>query len=247
MMKGVTGKAMFNQRLEAQSEFKKPYLSDEYPEMEQFFMPPFPNFAWPDWIWPDFSGPIPESTDEEWFDAHMPEGLQGCSIFCVGNGGNRECGGVVKCKFSRYYSERMANWSVLKTKDGIIPVVDLVQSDDGYWNLIVIPRDSWNDCVPNGKQSFKLKVKLDQGNGITCTDEVTVYCYPCPVDPVLTFDDDNTPDTIVKNSHIDVYVAGGKAPFTYVVSGTGYTWNGNGAASYESSNRNEQLDCADGD
>lgn len=68
----------------------------------------------------------------------------------------------------------------------------------------------------------------------------------CPAEVTFEFDDDNTPDTIVKNNHIDVYVLGGCAPFTYAVSGTGYTWNGNGAASYESSDRNEQLDCAAG-
>jgi len=68
----------------------------------------------------------------------------------------------------------------------------------------------------------------------------------CPAETTFEFDDPNTPDTIVAGDHISVYVTGGCAPFTYAVTGTGYTWNGNGTASYESSNRDEQLDCADG-
>jgi len=95
----------------------------------------------------------------------------------------------------------------------------------------------------------------EYGEGEEGEDEVYGYdyghgrVYPCCNDPEvddLTFDDDNTPDTITAGYSINVYVLDGCAPFTYTVSGTGYTWNGNGASSYQSDNRGERLDCADG-
>ena len=81
-----------------------------------------------------------------------------------------------------------------------------------------------------------------------CLDISDTNCCEecCPAEVTFEFDDDNTPDTIVAGNSIDVYVLGGCAPFTYAVSGTGYTWNANGTSSYQSENRNEQLDCAAG-
>ena len=195
---------------------------------------------------PEFSGPVPE--DGEWGET-IPSELRGCSIFCIGNGGSRDCDAIAKCKFSRVYPGRMANWKIIPNRNGVTPSVGKMVESGGYWNLKIYPPDGdWAGNVPDGKQSFWLKVMLDQGDGITCTQEVIMYCSDecCPAETTFEFDDPNTPDTIVAGDHISVYVTGGCAPFTYAVSGTGYTWNGNGAASYESSNRDEQLDCADG-
>lgn len=85
-----------------------------------------------------------------------------------------------------------------------------------------------------------------------CSQSAVVHCFPdscncdAPPEGAFAIDDDSTPDTIVAGSSIDVYVTGGCAPFTYVVSETGYTWNSNGSTTLESDNRNEQLDCAAG-
>ena len=62
----------------------------------------------------------------------------------------------------------------------------------------------------------------------------------------LEFDDDNTPNTIVAGDSIGVYILKGCGDFIYEVSGTGYTWHSTGTTTVTSSNRNEQLDCADG-
>ena len=68
----------------------------------------------------------------------------------------------------------------------------------------------------------------------------------CPPAVPVEFDNDSTPDTITSGGSIDIYVTGGCPPFTYEVSGNGYTWNGNGSSSYKSNNRNEQLNCEAG-
>ena len=62
----------------------------------------------------------------------------------------------------------------------------------------------------------------------------------------LEFDDNSTPDTIAPDSNINVYISEGCAPYTYTVSGTGYTWHANGSTTLVSNDLNEQLDCASG-
>ena len=112
---------------------------------------------------------------------------------------------------------------------------------------------NWSqDCAcaggnPSGRVDTTLCYNI-RGVCKHCIDITDTNCCEecCPAETTFEFDDPNTPDTIVAGDHISVYVTGGCAPFTYAVTGTGYTWNGNGTASYESSNRDEQLDCADG-
>ena len=104
--------------------------------------------------------------------------------------------------------------------------------------------DYKNVGVPVLRQSTKVQYK--DPNGTVCTDTVKVWCDSCPADPVLTFDDANTSDTIVAGNNIMVYVTGGKLDLTWDVSGTGYTWHSNGLTTLVSSNRSEQLDCAAG-
>lgn len=255
MMDRVPGKAMQDQRQEAESEFKKPYLSDSYEEMEQFFMPPFPFGPDPDF--PDFPGPVPSYGDDEWMDAHADGGKLPCSIFCVSNGtGPEKCERPVRCKWSRVTPEDTPlteRWSILPNKDGVTPSIGriaITKDSTLYPVKIYPPSGGWGANVPEGKQSFDLKIQYEDANGTKCTDTVLVRCVACecPSDPAFEFDDANTPDTIVAGNHISVYIKDGTGcpPFTYSVSGTGYTWNANGSTSLSSNNRNEQLDCADG-
>jgi len=60
----------------------------------------------------------------------------------------------------------------------------------------------------------------------------------------MTLDTDNTPETIAAGGSASIYVLNGCGPYTYAVSGTGYTWNSNGLTTLVSNNLNEQLDCA---
>jgi len=114
---------------------------------------------------------------------------------------------------------------------------------------------NWDTVKAKGSDTCYVATTLCYNIRGVCKHCVDVFdsncCETCcgedePPEGVFTFDDPNTPDTIVAGDYISVYVTGGCAPFTYAVTGTGYTWNGNGTASYESSNRDEQLDCADG-
>jgi len=100
---------------------------------------------------------------------------------------------------------------------------------------LVKPGHAQKDCD-------RINIPTNPGNA----NYTSGWLCQCPPEVIFEFDDDSTPDTITSGDSIDVYITGGCAPFTYEVSGTGYTWNGNGSSSYESSNRIEQLDCVGG-
>jgi hypothetical protein len=91
-----------------------------------------------------------------------------------------------------------------------------------------------------------------------CDDHIVISTDPgnrdyptgwsCGCDPYIPveFDEGNTPETITFGQYINVYVTDGCPPYTYTVSGTGYTWHENGLAELVSNNLNERLDCAGG-
>ncbi len=74
--------------------------------------------------------------------------------------------------------------------------------------------------------------------------KLLVCCEELP-DGLFEFDNDSTPDTIVKNSSITVYVTDGCPPFTFETSSLGYTFNG-GVTSFETGNRSATLSCTNG-
>ena len=61
----------------------------------------------------------------------------------------------------------------------------------------------------------------------------------------LEFDPANS-EEIDPGSSIEIAVLDGCTPFTWQVSGTGYTWNESGTTTFVSNNLNEQLDCVGG-
>lgn len=65
-----------------------------------------------------------------------------------------------------------------------------------------------------------------------------------PPEGTFTFDDDNTPDTIVKDSSIEVYIIGGCPPFTFSTSSTGYDFEGE--SNYETGKKHATLFCVNG-
>jgi hypothetical protein len=74
--------------------------------------------------------------------------------------------------------------------------------------------------------------------------KLLVCCDELPEGPFV-FDDASTPDTIVKNSSINVYILGGCPPFTFATSSLGYTFDG-GVTSFVTDSRSATLSCADG-
>jgi len=179
--------------------------------------------------------------------------FKGQTPFTLGNGYKRDWGGpgnfdFVPSRISDSYNEGD------DIKTSFQPVWDL----DENTGIPITP--GHNPCGYWWKNLYGRRYGCGGGYGIPMysgEDEDEVYgydyghgrVYPCCDDPEvddLTFDDDNTPDTIVAGDSIIVYILGGCAPFTYTVSGTGYTWAGSGTSSYESDSRSEQLDCAGG-
>jgi hypothetical protein len=90
---------------------------------------------------------------------------------------------------------------------------------------------------------------LTDGAGHKCYTILKQHCVGCNCDNspggVLSIDEANTPDTIVKNSSITVYVTGGCGPFTFATASLGYTFDG-GVTSFVTEDRNATLSCADG-
>lgn len=83
-------------------------------------------------------------------------------------------------------------------------------------------------------------ITIEAGRSV-CDAQTNVRCGICPVDPVLTFDDDSTLDVIAPGADLTMYILGGLAPFAWTVSGLGYTL---GSAS--TTGRNNTLTSADG-
>lgn len=73
-------------------------------------------------------------------------------------------------------------------------------------------------------------------------------CHDDWPDPAMTFDDDNTSDTIDPGDSIELYVLDGCPDFTWEVSGLGYSISGESGspATAETSERNATLNCVGG-
>lgn len=83
-------------------------------------------------------------------------------------------------------------------------------------------------------------ITIEAGRSI-CEDEEIVSCGQCPTDPLMTFDDASTPDTINKNSSISIYVQDGLPPYSWSVTGTGYS-----VTNASTSGVANTLNCVDG-
>lgn len=66
-------------------------------------------------------------------------------------------------------------------------------------------------------------IQLIGGKSI-CDDELPIGCEVCPASVALAFDDASTSDTIAPGGSITMYVTGGKAPFSWSTSDTGYSF-----------------------
>lgn len=101
--------------------------------------------------------------------------------------------------------------------------------------------DTLYACIRGNKGT----VIADTSLRITCfTDPNCCDCDDLP-EGVLTFDDASTPDTIVKGSAISIYVTGGCPPFTFSTNSLGYTFN-EGVTSYSTEMRTANLACVTG-
>lgn len=251
MMERPTDKAMFNQRLEKQSEFKKPYLEDDYQAMEHFYPPPFPFV---DFIFPHFKGPVPMGG--EWDRLGVGYGT-GCMVTC---NSPLYCDDPVICRPSVFqhikdypesYSE--LQWKIYADFHGRVSG----HEDGGRYRdtdhrstlrpLVINPPDEGWAAWPDERMD-EITVVMTDGADNECSTKLDVFCKEvcCPASVTFEWDTGNNPTTIESGNNQDIYVQGGCPPYTYTCSGTGATWNANGSTVLVSSNLNEQLDLADG-
>lgn len=258
MMSRVPRRAMEDQATIPRSQFDKPYLNDDYAEMEHFQPMPSTNFAWPDLVFPDFSGPVPDpNVDLSW----VPKGAGG-GIPCL-----MSLIGPMYCEPGAYpdWSYRgsiylsLVNLNFLPSLGDFLDNVRVYINGSRYHNVttggsgrcgagylcIEKPPGGW---VPGDKIYVDVKdaAKANFGQSL-CSQVLIVACIEeacdcdSPPEGVFAFDDGSTSDTITPGSSISVYVTGGCPPFNWSVSGIGYNFTASNTQA-----RNNVLRCSGG-
>jgi hypothetical protein len=191
------------------SEFKRPYHSDEFPEMEHFYSPPIG----------DIRGGIGDTTGG-WSSSTPPDS------------GVTECWDVCYKNFSGIYNDGTCFVTVwTHTALTIISSnVELIKQD----TTVVIGghvRSLYKstEIVDNG---FIVKWKVSQPQFEACPNisELAAnqcnkshtgieYCPPCPVDPIMTWDDATSADTIAQSDSVTVAVQDGLGDYNWTVAG----------------------------
>lgn len=226
-MKETTGK------VERHSEFKKPYLDEDYPEMEHYHeMPSGSQFE------------FPRYPDDETFPDAFPDSDCICSINCL-EPMNVECADaddkVIKCWMLQGCfdwegeSWPQASWSVsggpytkivyFKDASGHHEAAES-DHDGGSGKRIEIYPD-W-DNLPNveGGKRAKYIVQFIDGKGNVCVKTPSARCREicCPAETTFEYDTGN-PATVAREADATITVLGGCGDFTWSVAGTGFSFN----------------------
>lgn len=245
------------------SEMIKPYMlppGTSYPEMDDLYPVPFslenPQFGGAaNWTNVNFDG------EDAWRFL--------CGISCKHKVTAKRayCFEPIKCIYDSWTALAdggVDGWSFKDANGDPINSLDVTwHPDKGISGEIwIMPKSGdWRDIIAESNYIKIVAYYEDKGNAkdeqyyhpiwkkwiqivggkSTCSSIVKVYCKECPVTPVMTFDDASTPDTIVPGNNITVYVLGGQGPFTWSVSGTGYS-----LASASTTARQNTLGCASG-
>lgn len=257
VQKRVPNKAIFDLKLEKQSEFVKPYLVPDYQAMEYHYPPPNTKFSMYDWNnlggggWggsypqpcclPEFSGPIPEMYEEGWAGWY----IHGCILDCFWAPSiiqtDDECAqGEYCCVFNPTFSK------IVKAE--FLEV-------DGREMFEVTEFDQEHVCFKfksdPGTTTYPVTLRAyyhhQHGKTIRrgwCEDIIWPRCVVCDCETAtpVTIDDDSTPDTIDPGGSISVYILDGCPPFSWEVAGTGYSFT-----NATTEDRVNTLNCVDGE
>ncbi len=229
-----------------ESQFEKPYLDSEYPTMHLDI--PVPD--WPTPIPPTPKPPrppVPKGRFGDPVDGGVPPEDPACTgCYLVGHRTNsQECDSwPVDIHPSQYCTKDHFVGSDCSLK--VIALAgSIVREEPGLFGWAI----SRHIFVDPSIEHHTIYAQMKDGAGFTCDVIVEQPCVGCncdsPPEGTFTFDDASTPDTIVKNSSITVYVTGGCPPFTFATSSNGYTFDG-GVTSFETDSRFATLTCADG-
>lgn len=208
-MKRVTDKAMYNQKLELQSELKKPYLTDDYQQMEYYYPQPFTAFYDPELIYPEFSGPA-------------PSGLWKCLTIdpnpCSFASYYPSCTDEAWCLWYHHVECLQAagatfEWEI--TGSYLPDSLRLVEPRD-YKSVLYFQFDPGNvDSL--GYATVRIKRKMIYG-GVEVNSayrDLTVACDPCTGATPMTFDDVNSDLIIAPEVPGNLYVNDGIGPYQW--------------------------------
>ncbi len=184
-----------------ESEFEKPYEDEEYRKMHF-------DFPWPDWPslpnlppLPDVPGPIGK--------------LAYCGFVCYEPTDCAEpiwchpgiwCGNDLMCN--------LCSWEVEGATVGWTPHEIFYYP----WGI-----DVWLDSslAEGGKAAVRVRMTDPCGN--ICVQDIEVNCAACPPDIAISWDDGLSAETVAQSSSAGVYVQDGVGPYTWSVSGTGFS------------------------
>lgn len=241
-MKRVTDKAIFDQREEAQSEMKKPYMHDDYGEMEYWREPPVWRPYWPDMPFLGTWGGGTTSGSTAWGPDPAPN-LDESPQW--GPGGAY----VVGCEIAYIYGKTTGP---LLVGDKVEDCTEefCLSFDGGALGLsgyVRQPIKSARITKGSGKitkldpETHEVCFEISGGEAASTSPllgqlfEITVYLEPpapgvpagsckaiayvncCTDADPLSYDEDNSPETIAQDSFATVYVLDGCPPFTWDV------------------------------
>lgn len=236
MMTTIPRKSMMDQRLEKKSRFDKPYLEDNYNDMEYGEAPQIPSFSNPDFNFPEVPGPVP--TDNE---LPAPWAWPPCILSFFGPW---YCG---KCDYDKDFVSQ-AEMFFLMLRDGYFPggiiraqalaaaqttiyhnghvYGDVDKRTSGYIKINE-PTGGWS----NGDKLSAITWCRDENGTMIkgCSADLEISCRDndccyCPPEVEFAYDNDTSAETIVRENTCPVAVnEGGGGPYSWSVAGTGFS------------------------
>lgn len=216
-MKRTPDKAVFNELLKRQSEFKKPYLEDDYQEMEYWYpYPPFDfNFGWPSFNWDDDGNIV----NEGWVDVHTDD--YPCPTYLIGQGIIHECDREYSYRIPPSSSRGFSNVKLIGPSKDDCELIRYNRTTA----YIKCNADSTGSRFPKIIICYDLEGVPKTRTDCTCTFEVINSCSLCNClsTPAQSFVDAGTSDTIAPGGIAALTIIDGCPPYTYSTSSNGYT------------------------
>ena len=240
MMKAPTAKAIENEGvMEPHSEFKKPYLYDDYQEMEHFYNPShFPI--------PDMGGPLPTGRMQAICDAIR---VFPCD-FDVFPYSTDDCTQTIKAVWKDFawpckYEDR--GWIINGAYDRSSLKMEVEDKPGGTAlsgggpELAVLLSSLPDDArdIEHSTVEFKFDESQIDDEGYAVVDlyfeikgrckshaQIKVLCETCPPDVAVSWNTDLSAETIAPGdptTTVDIFVKDGYGPYSWEVSGTGFT------------------------
>ena len=239
--KRPTDKEMFDRLEEKHSEFKKPYMFDDYQEMEHYYPPPvqWGSPAWDlggsggggdngwsvNWWMGDYAGDSPADDEAAgWLGWY----IMGCKIECPLIIQGDACDDDEHCCYFNPAWQLITNVEAIKGED----VVEFTKNDPDDWNIHLPGEIRKGFCFKVTEASGIGKIVFEattqatgiQRRSVNCEVEITYNCgCNCATADTFEIDTGSSATTIAPGGTATLVAQGGCGPFTWSVSGTGYT------------------------